>query len=52
MTPRIDYFKVAPDALKAMLDLEAGVHRTALEPSLTPAELSLVIGLAVSPVPA
>ena len=34
MTPRIDYHKVAPDAFKAMLDLEAGVHRTSLEPAL------------------
>lgn len=34
MKPRIDYRKVAPDAFKAMLDLEAGVHRGGLEPSL------------------
>ncbi|MBL0164377.1 MAG: carboxymuconolactone decarboxylase family protein [Xanthomonadales bacterium] len=34
MTPRVDYRKAAPDAFKAMLDLEAGVRRSALEPSL------------------
>ena len=31
---RVDYRKAAPDAFKAMLALEAGVHRTGLEPSL------------------
>ena len=31
---RVDYRKAAPDAFKAMLALEAGVHRTDLEPSL------------------
>lgn len=34
MKPRIDYRKAAPDAFKAMLDLEAGVHRGGLEKSL------------------
>ena len=34
MKTRIDYHKVAPDAFKAMLALEAGVHRTGLETSL------------------
>ena len=34
MKTRIDYRKAAPDAFKAMLALEAGVHRTGLEPSL------------------
>ena len=34
MKPRIDYRKAAPDALRAMLDLEAGVHRGGLEKSL------------------
>jgi AhpD family alkylhydroperoxidase len=31
---RVDYRKAAPDAFKAMLALEAGVHRTGLEASL------------------
>ena len=31
---RVDYRKAAPDAFKAMLALEAGVHRTGLEPAL------------------
>lgn len=31
---RVDYRKAAPDAFKAMLALEAGVHRSSLEPSL------------------
>jgi AhpD family alkylhydroperoxidase len=31
---RVDYRKAAPDAFKAMLALEAGVHRSGLEPSL------------------
>ncbi len=34
MKPRMDYRKAAPDAFKAMLDLEAGVHRGGLEKSL------------------
>ena len=34
MKPRIDYRKAAPDAFRAMLDLEAGVHRGGLEKSL------------------
>lgn len=34
MKPRVDYRKAAPDAFKAMLDLEAGVQRSGLEPSL------------------
>ena len=34
MKTRIDYRKAAPDAFKAMLALEAGVHRTGLEQSL------------------
>ena len=34
MKPRMDYRKAAPDAFKAMLELEAGVHRGALEKSL------------------
>lgn len=34
MEPRIDYRKAAPDAFKAMLGLEAGVHRGGLEASL------------------
>jgi AhpD family alkylhydroperoxidase len=34
MEPRIDFRKAAPDAFKAMLDLEAGVHRGGLEASL------------------
>lgn len=34
MKTRIDYRKAAPDAFKALLDLEAGVHRTGLEQSL------------------
>ena len=34
MKPRVDYRKAAPDAFKAMLDLEAGVHRSGLEHSL------------------
>ncbi len=34
MKPRIDYRKAAPDAFKAMLDLEASVHRGGLEKCL------------------
>ena len=34
MKARMDYRKAAPDAFKAMLDLEAGVHRGGLEKSL------------------
>jgi AhpD family alkylhydroperoxidase len=34
MTQRIDYTKVAPDALKAMLGLESYVRHSGLEPSL------------------
>lgn len=34
MKTRIDYRKAAPDAFKAMLALEAGVHRGSLEASL------------------
>ena len=34
MKTRIDYRKAAPDAFKAMLDLEAGVRRAGLEHSL------------------
>lgn len=34
MKSRIDYRKAAPDAFKAMLDLEAAVHRGSLEHSL------------------
>ncbi|MEO7051385.1 MAG: carboxymuconolactone decarboxylase family protein [Rhodanobacter sp.] len=34
MKPRVDYRKAAPDAFKAMLELEAGVHRGGLEKSL------------------
>ena len=34
MNPRLDYRKAAPDAFKAMLDLEAAVHRGGLERSL------------------
>ncbi len=34
MNPRLDYRKSAPDAFKAMLDLEAAVHRGGLEWSL------------------
>ncbi len=34
MKPRINYRQAAPDAFKALLELEAGVHRTALEPAL------------------
>jgi AhpD family alkylhydroperoxidase len=34
MKPRIDYRKAAPQAFKAMLDLEAGVHRGGLEKPL------------------
>ena len=34
MKTRMDYRKAAPDAFKAMLDLEAGVHRGGLEKSL------------------
>ena len=34
MDSRIDYRKAAPDAFKAMLDLEAAVHRGSLEDSL------------------
>ena len=34
MNPRLDYRKAAPDAFKAMLDLEAAVHRGGLELSL------------------
>jgi AhpD family alkylhydroperoxidase len=34
MKPRIDYRKAAPEAFKAMLDLEAGVHRGGLEKPL------------------
>jgi AhpD family alkylhydroperoxidase len=34
MKPRIDYRKAAPAAFKAMLDLEAGVHRGGLDKSL------------------
>ena len=34
MKTRMDYRKAAPDAFKAMLELEAGVHRSGLEKSL------------------
>ncbi|MEO8747116.1 MAG: carboxymuconolactone decarboxylase family protein [Rhodanobacter sp.] len=34
MKIRLDYRKAAPAAFKAMLDLEAAVHRSGLEPSL------------------
>ena len=34
MQPRIDFTKVAPDALKAVLALETYVHRSGIEPSL------------------
>ena len=34
MNQPIDYRKAAPDAFKAMLDLEAGVRRSGLEHSL------------------
>ena len=34
MKSRIDYRKAAPEAFKAMLDLEAGVHRGGLEKPL------------------
>lgn len=34
MNARLDYRKAAPDAFKAMLDLEAAVHRGGLERSL------------------
>ncbi|MDE3071681.1 MAG: carboxymuconolactone decarboxylase family protein [Pseudomonadota bacterium] len=34
MNTRIDYRKAAPDAFKAMLDLEAGVRRSGLEQGL------------------
>ena len=34
MNPRLDYRKAAPDAFKAMLDLEAAVDRGGLERSL------------------
>ncbi|MHB1274019.1 MAG: carboxymuconolactone decarboxylase family protein [Rhodanobacter sp.] len=34
MNTRIDYRKAAPDAFKAMLDLEAGVRRSGLEHGL------------------
>ena len=34
MKPRMDYRKAAPEAFKAMLELEAGVHRGTLEKSL------------------
>ncbi|MEO8777751.1 MAG: carboxymuconolactone decarboxylase family protein [Rhodanobacter sp.] len=34
MKPRIDYRKAAPHAFKALLDLEAGVHRGGLEKPL------------------
>ena len=34
MKTRLDYRKAAPVAFKAMLDLEAAVHRSSLEPSL------------------
>jgi AhpD family alkylhydroperoxidase len=32
--PRIDYQKASPNAVKAMMALEAAVHRTGLEPGL------------------
>jgi AhpD family alkylhydroperoxidase len=34
MKSRLDYRKAAPDAFKAMLDLELAVHRGSLEKSL------------------
>ena len=34
MKSRLDYRKAAPDAFKAMLDLEQAVHRGSLEQSL------------------
>ena len=34
MTPRIDLFKTAPDAIKAMMGLETYVRNCGLEPSL------------------
>jgi AhpD family alkylhydroperoxidase len=34
MEPRIDYQKASPNAVKAMMALEAAVHRTGLEPGL------------------
>jgi len=34
MTPRIDLFKAAPDAIKAMMGLETYVQKSRLEPSL------------------
>ena len=34
MKPRIQYAKVAPDGLAAMLGLESYVHRAGLEPGL------------------
>ena len=34
MKPRLDYLKASPNAVKAMMGLDAAVHRSGLEPSL------------------